>query len=191
MPQVNTIDLDKIGTLDLGLDGIANPGDVITYTLTVENTGNTTLDAVALSDPLPGIVIGVLSDNDGDGVDVLAPGAIETATAVYRAVVTPHVVASSAGDGGMRAEPRVDRWIFSTDGVGYPIPDDDTTIGVPASKQWVDAGAVKHPAMFGFGPGIEQNTHKIGECVDSREFDPVIATLARFPSMLRETKGEG
>ena len=39
--------------------------------------------------------------------------------------------------------------------------------------------------MFGIGPGIEQNTHKIGECVDSRELAPVIAFLARFPSLFR------
>ncbi len=36
--------------------------------------------------------------------------------------------------------------------------------------------------MFGFGPGIEQNTHKIGECVDKRELRLAIAFLARFPS---------
>jgi hypothetical protein len=42
--------------------------------------------------------------------------------------------------------------------------------------------------MIGIGVGIEQNVHKIGECIDSREFDAVIATLARFPSRLRERK---
>ena len=36
--------------------------------------------------------------------------------------------------------------------------------------------------MFGFGPGIEQNTHKIGECVDLRELEHAVALLARFPS---------
>jgi hypothetical protein len=37
--------------------------------------------------------------------------------------------------------------------------------------------------MFGIGPSIEQNTHKIGECVDIRELDLVSAVLARFPSL--------
>jgi len=41
----------------------------------------------------------------------------------------------------------------------------------------------KHPAMFGFGPGIEQNTHKIGECLDERELLHCAAFLARFPSV--------
>ena len=42
--------------------------------------------------------------------------------------------------------------------------------------------------MFGIGPGIEHNTHRIGECVDTREIAPVIAFLARFPSLLRATR---
>ena len=108
--------------------------------------------------------------------------AIGTAAAVYESVVAPNVTQSTAADGGMRSEARVDRWIFSTDGVGFPIPADDTAITVPASKAWVEAGKFKHPAMFGFGPGIEQNTHKIGECVDQRELRLAIAFLARFPS---------
>jgi len=57
---------------------------------------------------------------------------------------------------------------------------------VPAGKRWVEAGAFRHPAMFGFGPGHEENTHKIGECVDSREIPPVVALYARFPSLYRE-----
>lgn len=108
--------------------------------------------------------------------------AIRTAVDVYDAVVAPNVEASSSGDGSARSEARVDRWIFSTDGVGYPIPADDTTIDVPESKAWVEAGGYKHPAMLGFGAGFEQNTHKIGECVDARELRLAIAFLARFPS---------
>ncbi len=77
------IDLDKVGSLDLGPDDIANPGDIITYTFTVTNTGNVTLNNVTLTDPLPGLSIGDLSDNGGDGVDVLAPQAVETATGTY------------------------------------------------------------------------------------------------------------
>ena len=108
--------------------------------------------------------------------------ALDAAVQVYDAVVAPNVTPSPADDGGMRSNARVDRWIFSTDGVGFPIPADDTSIEVPARKAWVEAGKFKHPAMFGFGPGIEQNTHKIGECVDQRELRSAIAFLARFPS---------
>ncbi len=76
----------------------------------------------------------------------------------------------------------MDRWIFSTDGVGFPVKVEDKSIAVPQAKKWVTSGAYKHPAMFGFGPGIEQNTHKIGECVDLRELQHAIAFLARFPA---------
>ena len=85
-------------------------------------------------------------------------------------------------------DPRVARWIFSTDGVGFPTRE----LAVPNSKRWVQDGDYRYPAMFGIGPGIEQNTHKIGECVDSREFDTVIALLARFPAVYdRMTRGAG
>ena len=67
-------------------------------------------------------------------------------------------------------------------GVGFPVPREGSGIEVSPNKQWVVAGEYWHPPMFGFGPGIEQNTHKIGECVDTRELQHAIAFLARFPS---------
>lgn len=110
--------------------------------------------------------------------------AIRAATAAYWGVVTPHVAepAGGASAGALRKEPRVDRWIFSTDGVGFPIPVGDRSIAVAETKRWLVSGDVKHPAMFGIGAGIEQNTHRVGECVDLRELQHAIAVLARFPS---------
>ncbi len=113
--------------------------------------------------------------------------AITRAAEVYERVVAPHVGIGRGPDGGLRDEARVDRWIFSTDGVGFPVPADDSSIEVPASKAWVEAGKFRHPPMFGFGPGIEQNTHKIGECVDRRELRLAISFLARYPSALAGT----
>ena len=108
---------------------------------------------------------------------------IRAAVDAYRRVVTPYVVEPTGGAmrGALHAEPRVDKWIFSTDGVGFPIAVDDATIDIGPEKAWVVSGAVKHPPMFGIGAGIEQNTHRIGECVDSRELQHAIAVLARFP----------
>ena len=45
------------------------------------------------------------------------------------------------------------------------------------------SGAVRHPAMFGLGAGLEQNAHRVGEFVDLRELAHAIAFLARFPSV--------
>jgi putative selenium metabolism hydrolase len=120
--------------------------------------------------------------------------AIKSAAEAYRRVVSPGIKAEGTG-GGLRTAPRVSRWVFSTDGVGVPVATAGSSDGgtrglqVPATKRWVEAGAFRHPAMFGFGPGHEENTHKIGECVDSREIPPVVALYARFPSLYRESVG--
>ncbi len=114
--------------------------------------------------------------------------AITAAVAAWSAVVTPHVAASRAEGGGMRPNARVDRWIFSTDGVGWPLPASTPGLVVPASKRWVAAGEYVHAAMFGIGTGIEQNTHKIGEALDTRELRHAIAFLARFPGTFVSTK---
>lgn len=108
-------------------------------------------------------------------------GAIGAAVDAWRAVVAPHVDEPHEQGGSLRREPRVDRWVFSTDGVGWPVPSAGHGIALPARKRWVDAGAFTHPAMFGIGTGIEQNTHKIGEALDTRELRHAIAFLARFP----------
>jgi putative selenium metabolism hydrolase len=110
--------------------------------------------------------------------------AVTAAVEAYTRVSSPQIERGGR-KGEMRKEPRVARWIFSTDGVGFPT----RTYDPPASKRWIRDGAFRYPAMLGIGPGIEQNTHKIGECVDSREFPPVIAFLARFPTAYREVAG--
>ena len=72
VPQTPAIDLVKSGALDLGLDGIATPGDVITYAFTVTNTGNVTLSNVTVTDPLLTVVGGPLAS--------LAVGAVDSTT---------------------------------------------------------------------------------------------------------------
>ncbi len=110
--------------------------------------------------------------------------AVEAAVESYRSVVTPCVEerGGRAEGGALRKEPRTGHWIFSTDGVGYPLPRRDTHLSIAESKRWIEAGDLVHPAMIGIGPGLEQNTHRIGECVDVRELRHAIALLARFPS---------
>jgi putative selenium metabolism hydrolase len=110
--------------------------------------------------------------------------AIAAARRAYKSVVSPAVPDNGQKGGTLRHEPRVDRWIFSTDGVGFPVKKD--ALRVPDGKNWVDAGEFTHPPMLGMGPGIEQNTHKIGEAVDARELQLAIAAIARFPSAFVE-----
>jgi acetylornithine deacetylase/succinyl-diaminopimelate desuccinylase-like protein len=110
--------------------------------------------------------------------------AIRAAVAAWKSAVTPFVREPQEQAGSLRREPRVDRWVFSTDGVGWPVPVQGSGIAVPAGKRWVGAGDFQHAAMFGIGTGIEQNTHKIGECLDTRELAHAIAFLARYPAEL-------
>lgn len=116
--------------------------------------------------------------------------AIAVALESYRRVASP-LVENEAPGAGLRREPRLARWIFSTDGVGFPVAGDDASVTIPASKKWVTSGAFKHPAMFGMGPGVEQNTHKIGEYVDSRELPLAMALYARFPTLYRALVCQG
>ncbi len=113
--------------------------------------------------------------------------ALRAALDTYRRVVTPHVATRREEGGSLRREPHVGRWVFSTDGVGWPCPVAEKALEVPESKRWVVSGDYRHPAMFGFGPGIMHNAHKIGEAVDLRELQHAIAFLARYPSVLAET----
>jgi hypothetical protein len=113
--------------------------------------------------------------------------AIQAAVSAYRAVISPHVDGKSGTGGAIPKEPRVARWVFSTDGVGFPVPKDAPIPGAKG-KNWVETGHYKYPAMVGFGTGIEQNTHKIGECLDQRELQHCAAFLARFPSLFAQGK---
>ena len=88
--------------------------------------------------------------------------AIRAAVTAYRGVVTPPVAEPTGGAqaGALRREPRVDRWIFSTDGVGFPIPVGDRKVAVPEAKRWVVSGDVKHPECFrgaGLAPSLSRS----------------------------------
>lgn len=77
LPPAPAIALVKTSSLDLSSDGIATPGDIITYTFTVTNTGNVTLLNIGVSDPLVAVSGGPLAS--------LAPGASDSTsfTAAY------------------------------------------------------------------------------------------------------------
>ena len=109
--------------------------------------------------------------------------AIAAARTTYQQAISPLVLNGFLGESAAR-EPRVGRWVFSTDGVGVPV--EAGIAGERAQERgWIESGGVCHPAIFGIGPGVEENTHKIGECVDSREMAAVIAFLGIYPAALR------
>jgi uncharacterized repeat protein (TIGR01451 family) len=78
-PAPPHVSLKKSAHVDLGADDCLNEGDIITYTFTVTNTGKIKIDAVQISDILPG-----LSQIKFDKpFSTLNPGDVITATATY------------------------------------------------------------------------------------------------------------
>ncbi|WP_017791926.1 DUF7507 domain-containing protein [Leucobacter salsicius] len=65
------------------LDGASAAGETITYTFVATNTGDATLSAVTISDPLPGLTPLVFDWDGATAEGVLAPGESVTATATY------------------------------------------------------------------------------------------------------------
>ena len=61
--------VDKTGSLNLGTNGKADPGDVMTFTITVKNDGNVTLHDVKVTDakcdaPGPAYISGDTNSNN-------------------------------------------------------------------------------------------------------------------------------
>ncbi len=83
IPNAASIAIVKTGTLNTNVvapNGVANPGDVITYAFTVTNTGNVTLTNVTVTDPLVTVVGGPIAS--------LAPGASNSTTFTASYVIT-------------------------------------------------------------------------------------------------------
>jgi hypothetical protein len=71
VPQAPSLAVFKSGSLDLGADGTATPGDLIAYSFRVENTGNVTLTDVIVTNVEAGLA--------GCAVGTLGPGASNAA----------------------------------------------------------------------------------------------------------------
>ena len=82
IPQAPSIALVKSGTVAVGDDEVASLDDIVTYTFKVINTGNTTLNDIQISDPLPNLVL------KGGPLNGLAPGAEDATTFVATYLLT-------------------------------------------------------------------------------------------------------
>lgn len=76
LPAVPDIAMVKAASLNLGNDGLATIGDVITYTFTVSNPGNVSIQgtSIGISDPLPGLTPRVYISGDVTPIGTLDPG---------------------------------------------------------------------------------------------------------------------
>ena len=102
-------------------NGVADDTEELTYTFTVTNTGNVTVDALTIVDPT---VSGITSPDSGP----LAPGATRTFTATY--IVTAADVATPNGDGAIvntahaeAEDPNGDPVASSLAGASVPVAD--------------------------------------------------------------------
>ncbi|MDN4613108.1 hypothetical protein P5G50_01475 [Leifsonia sp. F6_8S_P_1B] len=111
--------LTKTGALGAGATGVA--GDNITYTFTAQNTGQTTLRNVTISDPLPGL--SALTYAWPATAGTLAPGQKVTATATY-------TVTQADADAG-----KVDNVATATGSTpsGSTVPSNPAAASVPLS----------------------------------------------------------
>ncbi|MGO2559315.1 DUF7507 domain-containing protein [Brachybacterium sp.] len=121
IPGAPAITIDKMGALDPEATGAA--GDAVTFTFLVTNTGNVTLDGVAVADPLPNLSDLTYGDwPQAEGV--LAPGETVTATATY--ALTQSDVDAGAVDNTATA--------VGTPPTGDPVDaQDDETVRVPSA----------------------------------------------------------
>src|SRR6266511_6442046 len=76
--------------------------------------------------------------------------AVRSAVEAYTRVASP-IVKPGGKRGEQRHDARVARWIFSTDGVGFPTRANGS-LQIPDSKRWIRDGAFRYPAMLGIGP---------------------------------------
>lgn len=125
---------------DAGGDGVAALDEVLTWTIGVTNTGNTTLTDVRVDDP----VLGVLDEACGAGP--LAPGESRTCftrTQVVTAgdLVAGHVTNTATASGQPPTGPRVQD--ADTAAIPTEVPETGTAelvVDKTADSAWVDAG---------------------------------------------------
>ena len=132
---------------------------------------------------------GVPADNDQDYMGwVTSPTdpVVCAAVEAYKRTVTPNVKdVPNPGPDDLRKQPRVQRWIFSTDGVGYPLRNGSFGFSIEG-KNWTECGDYVHPPMFGIGAGYEHHCHKLGEYLHRDHIWCPIAVIARFPSLFAQ-----
>ena len=120
---VPALSIDKEGSLDDGTDDVATPGDLITYTFDIENTGNVFISGITVTDPLPGLST-IECDAPFDGTLYPTETAHCTATlTLTQAHIDAGFVSNTADvDGSF------------TDSVGHtasPNDDDEETVLIP------------------------------------------------------------
>ncbi|MBE9033215.1 hypothetical protein IQ266_26115 [filamentous cyanobacterium LEGE 11480] len=165
MPRDPAIQFKKTAVLDIGHDGCLNEGDIITYTFTIQNTGNVNIDQLQVQDDLPGI-----SRFDLSGFQLLAPDQSFSFTATYAITledihhhgvsnfatvygnpeggnvddVTDDVMATA----GVRVSFNGDDWVTNSITAIAPSPS-TTTSGLSTTTVTQDASRISQSVIYG------------------------------------------
>lgn len=108
---------------------------------------------------------------------------VKSALESYKRCVSPEInIDDKKTPDNLRKCPTINKWNFSTDGVGYLIKNDELMFSVEG-KNWIQNKNFLHPPMFGIGSGFQQHIHKIGEYVHKHHMWCPIAVISRFPSL--------
>jgi uncharacterized repeat protein (TIGR01451 family) len=139
VPYVSSLSLEKDGEFnDQNNDGLAQPGETISYTFSVTNTGTTTLSNITVTDPLVSVL--------GGPIPSLIPGAIDTTTFTAEYTITQVDIDAGEIDNSAFAtgtdpqnDPVTDESddpndLTEVDPDGDGEPDDPTVIELPADS---------------------------------------------------------
>ncbi|MGI9404766.1 MAG: DUF7507 domain-containing protein, partial [Hyphomicrobiaceae bacterium] len=131
LPKIASMALIKNATVNDGGDGVIDAGDTVTYTFSVENTGNVTITNITLTDALVTL--------SGGPIASLAPGATDTTTftatyTITQADVDNGSVSNSATASGSdpQSQPVTDVSDSGNPADG-PGPDDPTVAQFPSA----------------------------------------------------------
>ena len=113
--------------------------------------------------------------------------AIQAAVATYKGVVSPHVDGKSGEGGVLTKEPRVERWIFSTDGVGFPVPKDDTAFRAPRTSTGSCPAPTSTRRCSASAPASSRTPTRSASASTCASCS-TLAFLARFPSVFAGAK---
>ncbi|MCB1877152.1 MAG: DUF11 domain-containing protein [Chromatiales bacterium] len=120
-----SVQLSKSGTWnDTSMDGLAQPGETISYSLEVQNSGSVSLTNVSLSDPL----VTTITCPGGNPIPSLANGATQTCTASYLLTQGDIDAGQVDNTATVSATPPLGANVSAQDSASTPLPGSSTLL---------------------------------------------------------------
>ena len=160
-PGLGTI---KTGTINLGTDNQASVGDIVTYHFAVTNTGNVTLNNIAMADPKAIFVPATM-------IATLAPGATDATTFVATHALTAAEVAAGQAQNQATASAKTPKAISITS-----LSDDNDLIGHdPTIVQWPAIALIKTVSSV-----VDENNNGFTDAGDTIHYGFKVINTGKF-----------